>query len=183
MLITIKKIINRIFIRPYLRNSLSSVGSNFRFGYSSNLEVPKSFTVGDDFFCGPYAYFSSNAKTKVTIGNSVMFGHQCMVIAGNHNISDPNMTMMNAPKLFDMDEGIIIEDDVWVGARSVILDGSHVSEGTVIAAGAVVSCKTKPYSIYGGIPAKFIKFRFSKTDIEKINSEQYTPEELLANYE
>lgn len=183
MLITIKKIINRIFIRPYLRNSLSSVGSNFRFGYASNLEVPKSFTIGDDFFCGPYAYFSSNANTKVSIGNSVMFGPHCMVIAGNHNISNANTTMMNSPKLFEKDKGIIIESDVWVGARAVILDGSHISEGTVVAAGAVVSCRTKPYSIYGGVPAKFIKFRFSKTDIKKVRSEQYTSGELLANYE
>jgi acetyltransferase-like isoleucine patch superfamily enzyme len=159
------------------------VGSNFRFGYASNLEVPKSFTIGDDFFCGPYAYFSSNAKTKVTIGNSVMFGPQCMVIAGNHNISDLNMTMMNAPKLFDMDDGIIIEDDVWVGARAVILDGSHISEGTVVAAGAVISCKTKPYSIYGGVPAKFIKHRFTKEEVSQLNSQRYKIDELLGMYE
>ncbi len=183
MLITIKKIINIILIRPYLRKTLSSVGTNFRFGYSSNLESPMSFTIGDNFFSGPYTYFSSNAKTKVRIGDNVMFGPNCMVIAGNHNISDASTTMMNATKLFNQDKGIVIESDVWIGAKAVILDSSYISEGTVIAAGAVVNCKTIPYSIYGGVPAKFIKHRFTKEDILKVTSNNYSLEELTSYYE
>lgn len=112
-----------------------------------------------------------------------MFGPNCMVIAGNHNIFDVNSSMMNTPKIFENDKGIIIENDVRVGARTVILDGAYISEGSVIAAGAVINCKTKPYSIYGGVPAKFIKFRFSKNQIKQIQSTQYSKEELMSHYE
>ncbi len=114
-----------------------------------------------------------------------MFGPQCMVIAGNYNISDAITTMMDTPKLFDKDKdkGIIIENDVWIGARCIILYGAHVSEGTVAAAGAVVTCKTKPYSIYGGVPAKLIKNRFTKDQILLINNQTYQVEELMSIYE
>ena len=90
--------------------------------------------------------------------------------------------MMNAPYL-GAGKGIIIEDDVWVGAGATILDGSVLAEGSVLAAGAVLTDSTIPYSVYGGVPAKFIKFRFSKEEIIQVNSSLYTTDELLRYYE
>ena len=54
-------------------------------------------------------------------------------------------------------EGISIENDVWIGANSIILKGVILKEGTIIAAGSVVTKSTKPFSLYAGNPAKFIK--------------------------
>jgi acetyltransferase-like isoleucine patch superfamily enzyme len=175
-------VINNLVYRPLFKLKLKKVGDNFRFGYSSNLEPPSSFEIGDNFFSGPYAYFSSNNKAIVKIGNDVMFGPRCMVIAGNHNISDYNTTMRLAPKLWDKEVGIIIENDVWVGAGSTLLDGSYISEGCVIAAGAVVTGKTVPYSVYGGVPAKYLKPRFTKDEQANIlinNKSKYNLEDLL----
>ncbi|BBL87587.1 hypothetical protein VroAM7_02400 [Vibrio rotiferianus] len=59
--------------------------------------------------------------------------------------SQPNIT---AP--------VIIEDDVWVGTGAVILKGTYIPQGCVIAANAVVKGKLEPYGIYAGIPAKKI---------------------------
>lgn len=78
---------------------------------------------------------------------------------------------------------IIIGNDVWVGAHSVILSGANISDGVVIAANSVVSGYIPPYAIVGGIPARIIKYRFDediinllleikwwKWDLEKIKS-------------
>ena len=56
---------------------------------------------------------------------------------------------------------IIIDDDVWIGYRSIILSGVHIGQGAVIAAGAVVTKDVPPYTIVGGVPAKVIKYRFT----------------------
>jgi len=54
---------------------------------------------------------------------------------------------------------IIICDDVWVGANSVILPGVTIGEGAIIAAGSVVTKNIPPYAIVVGNPAKILKFR------------------------
>ncbi len=60
-----------------------------------------------------------------------------------------------------------IGNDVWIGANVVILPGVKIGDGAVIAAGAVVTRDVEPYAIVGGVPAKIIKYRFSKDIIEK----------------
>ena len=55
---------------------------------------------------------------------------------------------------------IIVEDDVWIGARTVILSGVRIGQGAIIAAGSVVTKDVEPYSIVAGNPAKLIKYRF-----------------------
>lgn len=55
------------------------------------------------------------------------------------------------------EQPVIIEDDVWIGARVTILPGYHICKGNVIVAGAVVTRDVPPYTIVGGVPAKIIK--------------------------
>ena len=57
--------------------------------------------------------------------------------------------------------GIRIEDDVWIGSHSVILDGVNIGKGSVIAAGAIVDKNVAPYAIVGGVPARQIGNRLS----------------------
>ena len=57
---------------------------------------------------------------------------------------------------------IVVDDDVWIGYGATILSGVHISQGAVIAAGAVVTHDVPPYAIAGGVPAKVIKYRFEQ---------------------
>ncbi|NRS90160.1 acetyltransferase-like isoleucine patch superfamily enzyme [Flavobacterium sp. 7E] len=67
----------------------------------------------------------------------------------------------------------IIGHDVWIGEKVVILDGVNIGNGAIIAAGAVVSKDVEPYAIVGGVPAKFIKYRFQKDDINSLLNSQW----------
>ena len=61
-----------------------------------------------------------------------------------------------------------IGDDVWIGYGAIIMSGVKIANGSIIAAGSVVTHDTEPYSIYAGIPAKKIKDRFNdKLDEER----------------
>lgn len=63
---------------------------------------------------------------------------------------------------------IIIENDVWIGNRAIIMRGVKIGNGAVIGAGAVVTKDVEPYSIVGGVPAKIIRKRFNDKVIEKL---------------
>ncbi len=69
---------------------------------------------------------------------------------------------------FIEEETIHIGNDVWIGNNVIILDGVNIGDGAIIAAGAVVTKNVDPYGIYGGIPAKLIRFRFTKEQIRQL---------------
>jgi maltose O-acetyltransferase len=91
-----------------------------------------------------------SATTKITIGNNCKFGPFSMIIDSDfHNVKDHNKDGESAE--------IIIEDDVWVGAKATILKGVRIGKGAVIAVGSVVTKNVPPNSIVAGVPAKVIK--------------------------
>lgn len=71
--------------------------------------------------------------------------------------------------LYDEHRTTVLGNDVWVGVGAIILDGIKVGDGAVIAAGAVVTKDVPNYAVVGGVPAKIIKFRFSREEIDQLN--------------
>ena len=63
---------------------------------------------------------------------------------------------------------IIVENDVWIGAKSTIMSGVKIKNGAVIAACSVVTKDVPPYAIVGGNPAKIIRYRFTPEQIENL---------------
>jgi carbonic anhydrase/acetyltransferase-like protein (isoleucine patch superfamily) len=100
----------------------------------------------------PYAMISG----KVRCGDGVRIASHVSIVGFNHGFDDPNVPihMQKHESL-----GITIEDDVWIGANAVVLDGVTVGKGAVIAAGAVVSKDVPPLAIVGGVPAKVVRYR------------------------
>ena len=81
---------------------------------------------------------------------------------------------------------VVIGNDVWIGANVIILPNVHIGDGAVIAAGAVVTKDVDPYAVVGGVPAKIIKYRFGKEDIdllEQVKWWEWTIEEIEQNIE
>ena len=69
-------------------------------------------------------------------------------------------------KLEVKDELVEIGNDVWIGANAVILSGVHIGDGAVIGAGAIVTKDVEPYAIVGGVPARVIRYRFTREIID-----------------
>jgi galactoside O-acetyltransferase len=92
----------------------------------------------------------------IHIGKNCMIASHCGIYANNHVFTDLSLPIKQQGTTR---EGIIIEDDCWLGHGVTVLDGVKIGKGSVIGAGAVVSKDIPPYSIAVGIPAKVIKER------------------------
>ncbi|MBX4892328.1 acyltransferase [Rhizobium bangladeshense] len=111
-------------------------------------------TLGDDCSVNPYACVSG----KVTCGNGVRIASLASIVGFNHGFDDPALPIHRQGVV---SLGIVIGDDVWVGANCVILDGVTIGNGAVIAAGAVVTGDIPAMAIAGGVPARVLRSRGS----------------------
>lgn len=109
--------------------------------------------IGDNSGIGEY----SEIYGDVRIGNDVMMGTNCIIYTRNHAFDRTDIPMCKQG--FSTVKPVIVEDDVWIGGRVTILPGVTIGTGSILAAGAVVTKSTPPYSIVGGNPAKVIKYR------------------------
>lgn len=92
-----------------------------------------------------------------TMGSHVMMGPDVMIFSRNHQHSrlDVTMDMQGQTK----DAPVRICDDVWIGARVILLPGVTIGSGSIVAAGAVVTKDVPPLSIVGGNPARVVRYR------------------------
>lgn len=124
-------------------------GRNFvmRNGCTLSLNKNAKVKIGDNV--------SINMGTRVESFNNIKIGDNCLISedviirdSSNHKITS-NDTKEK--------EGIVICDNCWIGLRSIILPGVKIGEGSVVAAGAVVTKDVPPHSLVGGVPARVIK--------------------------
>lgn len=127
----------------------------------------KGASISKDFCAGAYSYVGSHSTIcpKVTIGNFTMLAHDVMILGGDHNYKIAGIPTVFAGR--DVTRPTKIGDDVWVGAGSIIMAGVTIGDGAIIAAGSVVTKNVEAYCIYGGVPAKKIKERFSDEERQK----------------
>ena len=115
--------------------------------------MPQSgIKIGSDSLIGEYSVI--RGQGGVQIGDRVYTSPFTQIIAVNHVFDDPNRPFVDQGITA---EGIVIEDDVWLGAGAIITDGVRVGKGAVVAAGAVVTKDVPPHTVVGGVPAKLIK--------------------------
>ena len=107
------------------------------------------------------------AAGGLEIGVDVMIGPEVMIFTQNHEITPTEVKLIEGN--IEMKK-VTIADDVWIGARAIILPGAKIGRGTVIAAGAVVPGKEYPENVVlGGNPAKIIKKRSSMKETHRKN--------------
>ena len=87
-------------------------------------------------------------------------GTDVTIITRNHRFDRTDIPMMEQG--FEEERPVYIGNDVWIGDRVLILPGVHIGDGSIIAAGAVVTKDVPPYSIVAGVPARKIRDRFEK---------------------
>ena len=109
-------------------------------------------TIGVKSLIGEYNVI--RGQGGVTIGDRVYTSPHVQIVAVNHVFDDPQRPFTEQGITA---QGIVIEDDVWIGSGAVITDGVRVGQGAVVAAGAVVTSDVAPHTVVGGVPAKLIK--------------------------
>lgn len=119
---------------------------NFRKMPHSGIKLGKDCLVGE--------YSVIRGQGGVTIGDRVYTSPFTQIIAVNHVFDNPKLPFIEQGITA---EGIVIEDDVWLGSGAVITDGVRVGKGAVVAAGSVVTKDVLPHTVVGGVPAKVIK--------------------------
>lgn len=133
-----------------------------RAGENCNIEKGVFFGNGKGIKIGDRSGIGLGARIQgpLTIGANVMMGPECIIYTKNHETSRTDIPMIDqgvtAPR------EVIIEEDVWIGARVIILPGVRIGKGSILAAGSVITKDVEPYSIVGGVPGKVIKSRFHK---------------------
>jgi len=108
--------------------------------------------------CTVQTFSSVYGHGGITIGNGVRIATQCVLVPANHVFTDPDKPIYQQGLTR---EGITIGDDVWLGAGTIILDGTKIGNGSVVAASSVVRGEIGPGELIGGAPAKLIKKRSS----------------------
>ena len=93
---------------------------------------------------------------SIEIGDDVLIGPNVVLRSSNHIYSDLHEPIRNQGH---QGGNIRIGNNVWIGSNVCILSAANIKDGCIIAAGAIVSGTCKPNAIYGGVPAKLLKYR------------------------
>ena len=128
------------------------LGKKFELHHGSTL-WGSSFKAGGNVHINP----GSHIRGPVYIGDNVMIAPNVTIAAGNHGIK-----LCDIPMYYQATwntKPIIIEDDVWIGANSVILSNVTIGSGAVIGAGSIVTHSVEPNAIVVGNPARLLRYR------------------------
>jgi len=117
---------------------------------SVNIKYPWRLTVGDYSWIGENVWIDNLAEVK--IGKNCCLSQGAMLLCGNHNYKKSSFDLIT--------KEIILEEGVWVGARSIVAPGVHCQSHLVLSVNSVLSQRlTEAYTVYSGNPAKGIRKR------------------------
>jgi acetyltransferase-like isoleucine patch superfamily enzyme len=135
----------------------------------------------DNCKLGDHSYIQKNSSIfNAEIGKFCSIASNVSIGPGIHKTdgisTHPVFYLSNTPlvkkysnrDVFESSKRTVIGHDVWIGEKSIVLDGVEIGTGAIIAAGSVVTKNVDPYAIVGGVPAKLLKFRFTENEIEAI---------------
>lgn len=123
-------------------------------------------------------------KGKLIVKKYAAIGAGCIIIPGDH-VPTVGVPQYLAGKLHinDVDGEIVVGEDAWVGAGTILLSHCQIGRGAVVAAGAVVSKPVPPYAVVAGVPAKIIATRFTVEQILEHEKQLYPIGERMSREE
>ncbi|MCC6730581.1 MAG: acyltransferase [Chthonomonadales bacterium] len=130
-----------------------------RCGCGVNVERSASFGWGAGVHLGDYSDIGVNARIHGTvfIGSHVMMGPDVAIWTNNHAFDRVDVPMTQQG--MQGERPVVIEDDVWIGTRAILLRGVRIGRGAVIGAGAVVARDVPDWAIVVGNPARVVRYR------------------------
>ena len=149
--------LRRIFTKGFIKKA----GKNINIEHGAIFS--KSIVIGDNSGIG----IDCVLQGEIVIGNNVMMGPQVWIYTRNHEHGRTDIPMIKQG--FEQSQKVVIEDDVWIGARVTILPGLTIGRGSIIGASAVVTKDVPEYSIVAGNPAKVVKMRKRVMDSEGLD--------------
>lgn len=136
-------------------------------GQNINVEHGAYFGSGKGIEIGDFSGIGVNCHVPpdIRIGKDVMMGPDVLIISRhqNHRFDDINRPMRLQG--YAESSPVVIEDDVWLGARVIVLPGIRIGRGAVIGAGAIVTKDVPPYAVCVGNPARILRYRNDPKDL------------------
>ena len=136
----------KVFI---LRIFGAKIGKSVVIKPSINIKYPWKLSLGNHVWIGENVWIDN--LDNVVIGNNVCISQGAFLLCGNHNYKKDSFDLITKP--------IIVEDGVWIGAKSTVLPGVTTKSHSILSAGSVTSKNLEPYSIYRGNPAEKVSIR------------------------
>ena len=139
------------FRREHFFKQLKACGKNCSVQWPIQVTGRSQVELGDDVSIASYVHMWGEGGIK--IGNRVMIASHTAIASLTHDYSQHDMfnTIVKGK--------VTIDDDVWIGAHTVIVPGVTIGKGAVIGAGSIVTKDVEPFSIVAGSPAKLLKYR------------------------
>ena len=127
----------------------AKVGKSIVIKPNINIKYPWLLTIGNDCWIGEGVWIDNLAQ--VTIGNNVCLSQGSYLLTGSHNYKKESFDLMLG--------GIVLEDGVWIGAKSIVCPNVICKSHSVLAVSSVATNNLNAYSIYQGNPALFKRKR------------------------
>lgn len=171
----------------YLRNRNPSIfgamGKHCDLGQELTASAPNNMYMEDYTRIQDNLNFISY-KGKLRVKKYAAIGAGCTIIPGDHvpTVGAPQY-LAGKMHVNDVDGEIVVGEDAWVGAGTILLSHCSIGRGAVVAAGAVVSKAVPPYAVVAGVPAKIIASKFTIDQILEHESILYPEEERMSREE
>jgi maltose O-acetyltransferase len=128
-------------------------------GRNINIEKGAAFGNGSQIEIGDNSGIGINCQLfgPVKIGCDVMMASDVIILTANHKFDRLDIPMCQQGS--NSHSPVIIEDDVWIGTRVIVLPGVKIAKGAIVGAGAIVTKDVPEYAVAAGNPARVIKYR------------------------
>lgn len=151
--------------RVLRHRSIRSVGPGLHIGKGCRFWAVQGIHIGSQCYIGKDVVIETNAS----IGNFALIASRVAFVGRHdHGTDSEGVPMRFGPWVGSADaprevqaEGVVVEDDVWIGFGAVVLSGVRLGRGAIVAAGSVVTRDVEPYAIVAGAPARVLGRRYA----------------------